>query len=118
MGASSLNADENLRIYLSLTKPSYYAGEYVQGTIHINCLENRPHQNLLIKIEGKEHTYVFIRRGNVYLDAALNSPFDRNTYTQDLVIAQFTNGIPQGQYNFPFSILLPSSLPASLYIDK
>ena len=50
----SLNNDKNLRVYLTLTKRVYIAGEYVEGTVHIDCQMDRPYRSLIIRLEGRE----------------------------------------------------------------
>ena len=50
---SSLNNDKNLQVYMTLTKRVYYAGEIVYGTVHLNCLNDRPYHSLFIRIEGR-----------------------------------------------------------------
>ena len=43
---SSLNSDKDIQIYLTLNNSMFYAGEHVEGVVHINCLTNRPSINI------------------------------------------------------------------------
>ena len=35
---SDLNKDKSARLFLTLNKRVYYAGEMVEGSVHLNCL--------------------------------------------------------------------------------
>lgn len=54
---SSLNKDSTLVIYLTLNKRVYYAGETLQGVVHIDCKANRPYTQLFLKVEGYENVH-------------------------------------------------------------
>lgn len=41
----------------------------------------------------------------------------RQTYYAEFMVADFGGGLMRGQYSFPFSFLLPSSMPASLQLN-
>ena len=52
MGASE-SRDESLQIYIALDKPFYYAGDHVQGVIHVNCLAERLYRFLAFLLKGR-----------------------------------------------------------------
>lgn len=54
---SALNKDSNVKIHMTLAKRVHYAGEYVEGAVHVVCLENRPYRNVHIRLEGKEEIH-------------------------------------------------------------
>ncbi len=56
MGTSQ-NKDPNISIYVSLTKRLYYAGETVEGMVHVDCTAPRPYTELYIKLYGKEEVH-------------------------------------------------------------
>ena len=41
----------------------------------------------------------------------------KQTYYAEVMLADFGAGIPRGQYSFPFSFLLPASMPASFELN-
>ena len=43
---------------------------------------------------------------------------ERGIYIAKFVVEELGGGLMKGHYVFPFSILLPNSLPSSMYIDK
>ena len=51
---SSLNSDPKVRVYLTLKNRMAYAGQTVEGAVHINCYEDRPYRFLHLRIKGKE----------------------------------------------------------------
>lgn len=51
---SSQNKDPLLFIYITLNKRFYYAGETVEGAVHVDCKANRPYTQLCLRIHGSE----------------------------------------------------------------
>lgn len=51
---SSQNKDATVRIYITLSKRVYMAGEMVEGVVHLDCKANRPYTHLYIKLNGSE----------------------------------------------------------------
>ena len=107
---SFLNKDPHLFIYITLSKRFYYAGETVEGAVHVDCKANRPYKQLCLRIHGSEKIHWSENHNNVHLDY---NNF-KDTYLELLPLAQFQSGISTGQYTFPFAFLLPSTLPASV----
>ena len=99
---SFFNKDPHLFIYITLSKRFYYAGETVEGAVHVDCKANRPFTQLCLRIHGSEKVLW-----------SENDNF-KDTYLELLPLAQFQSGISTGQYTFPFAFLLPSTLPASV----
>ena len=53
MGATNLNKDPNTRIFVTLKNRVHYAGQMVEGAVHINCIEDRPiYQFVNLRIRG------------------------------------------------------------------
>lgn len=73
---------------------------------------DRPYRSLVLSLAGDEsvmwtehhdkHTYVF------------SNSFD--SYRGQTVISEF-NGLPQGQYVFPFRFALPTMITGSFYVN-
>ena len=106
---SSQNKDPTIQIYLTLSKRMYYAGETVEGVVHIDCKANRAYNQLFIHIHGSES----VHWTEQYDKTTVQYNNHRDTYDERLPLAQFSMGIKTGQYSFPFALLLPNSLPAS-----
>ena len=100
---SFFNKDPHLFIYITLSKRFYYAGETVEGAVHVDCKANRHFKQLCLRIHGSEKTNINDEVNNF-----------KDTYLELLPLAQFQSGISTGQYTFPFAFLLPSTLPASV----
>lgn len=54
---SSLNKDPTIQIFLTLSKRVYYAGETVEGVVHIDCKALRTYSRLFIRIRGSENVH-------------------------------------------------------------
>jgi hypothetical protein len=54
---SSQNKDPAVRIYITLAKRVYMAGEMIEGAVHLDCKANRPYKQLYIKLNGSEEVY-------------------------------------------------------------
>ena len=47
MGQTNLNKDPNARIFLTLKNRIHFAGQMVEGAVHIQCLEDCPVYNFI-----------------------------------------------------------------------
>ena len=85
--------------------------------VHINCLNSRPYQSLNLVINGSEKCWW---KDNHLSEESnsLSNIGSRVTYLAEMSLAKFDSGLKKGQYNFPFSILLPRTMPASMVLDK
>ena len=106
---SSLNNDPKVRVYLTLKNRMHYSGDIVEGAVHINCYEDRPYRFLHLRIKGKER----IMWAEHYNKSTYVFSNSKQTYYAEVMLADFGAGILRGQYSFPFSFLLPASMPAS-----
>ena len=113
MGAS-LNSDKQVKIYMTLDKRVYYAGETIQGSVHIICKVDRPYRFVRVKFEGREE----VEWDDKQKGREVTNYNKRDSYDFEFIVAKFDLGIKAGQYSFPFSFLLPSSLPASYSLDE
>ena len=68
----------------------------------------------MIRIKGREEVNIQRQIGRY----AFSTMSEWDSYLQDLLIYQFPNGLLLGQYSYPFSILLPSSMSASLILSR
>lgn len=106
---SSQNKDPTLNIYITLGKRFYYAGETVEGVVHIDCKANRPYTQLFLRLHGSECVHWEETYGKTHIHY---SNF-KDTYNEEFLLSNFPMGIKTGQYSLPFSILLPAAFPAS-----
>jgi hypothetical protein len=51
---SSINGDKDAKLFVTLRKRVYYAGEMVEGAVHLNCSAERYYRFLNLLIEGQE----------------------------------------------------------------
>lgn len=49
---SSQNKDPHISLYITLAKRMHYAGEAVEGVVHVDCKAQRPYTSLYIKLHG------------------------------------------------------------------
>jgi hypothetical protein len=106
----ALNSDKAVRIFVTLGKRVYYAGEMVEGAVHLNCLEERPYRSVSIIIRGKER----VMWSEQYGQTTVVYTNKRETYDCWMELVSFSKGILPGHYTYPFSFLLPANLPSTL----
>lgn len=106
---SSQNSDSRVKLYVEMAAPVIYAGQYLEGTAHLQVLEDTAYSDLIISLVGSEEV------GWVERSEKLASTFRnlRKTYAEEFLLRRFEGGLKRGQYSFPFSVLLPSTLPAT-----
>jgi hypothetical protein len=110
---NDLNKDKNVQVFLTLEKLKYYAGEAVNGAVHIVCLQPRPYNFIDLRITGQEHVRWSRKQGkhtHVYTNT-------RDTYFGEFKMAELGMGIQPGHYSYPFSFVLPIAFPSSLFMD-
>ena len=110
---SSQNSDSRVRLYVQLASPAIYAGQYLYGSAHLQVLEDTAYSDLLISLIGSEEVG-WSERSEKLVSAFRNS---RKTYAEEFVLRRFEGGLKRGHYSFPFSVLLPSTLPATAQIS-
>jgi uncharacterized protein YfaS (alpha-2-macroglobulin family) len=93
------NKDKFVQIYLTLNQRKYYAGDTVEGAVHILCLEDTPYKYLELKITGHEKVEWMKKYASNYFDLYQNQ---KDTYFCELKLAEFHDGIQKGQHTFPF----------------
>jgi hypothetical protein len=64
MGAQVEGKDPNLDIYFTIEKNLYFAGEIIQGEVHINCKKKSNYHNLSLMIKGVEHVEATVPSGH------------------------------------------------------
>ncbi len=106
---SSQNKDPNLFIYITLGKRFYYAGETLEGTVHIDCKADCSYTQLFLRLYGSE----CVHWEEVYEKTHIHYNNFKDTYNEELLLSNFPNGIKTGHYSLPFSLLLPAAFPAS-----
>jgi hypothetical protein len=106
-------SDKDVRIFVTFSRRVYYAGEMVEGAVHIHCLNPRPYRTINLIIRGEEKvrwTQSSGKSRKVYSQ-------EKQTYECWMDLASLPGGIFPGFYSYPFSILLPANLPSTLYQD-
>ena len=108
MGAKS--STEFGQININTDRPSYFQGEYVYGTISLNLLKDFPGNELILKIKGKEEARWTEGSGK----NKSHYHGKKIIISHQFPLYKFNSAtIPQGQYNFPFSLFMSPALPAS-----
>lgn len=51
---SSQNSDSRVKLYVEMAVPVIYAGQYLEGTAHLQVLEDTAYSDLLINLVGSE----------------------------------------------------------------
>ena len=111
---SSYTKDDSVDLYLNTNKQFYVAGEYVEGEVYLNMKANREYSNLNIRIEGVEYVRWTTGSGK-------NRRTHSNTYkSYDFynLLVDFHGIVKQGQYQFPFAMLLPAMMSGSFYYSS
>lgn len=113
MGASQ-NKDSYVSIYLSVDRQYYVAGEIIQGEVYLDVKADRNYKSLNLILDGAEavmwteqhdkHTHYYTNNYKNYFNEAL--------------LMDFNGVLPQGQYVFPFALLLPNMMTGSFYISS
>lgn len=104
---STESIDERVDIYLELSKPFYYAGEWIDGTVHINCKQVTQYGGLNLRLEGREYCHWSEGSGK----HRRSYTGDRKFYENEFVLAKFEPMISPGHYSFPFAIPTSAEFP-------
>jgi hypothetical protein len=110
----------------------YTAGDIVTGKIYISVTKPQPATVLNIRILGEEHTVIHHTTNETTSSGGSNHHNSTTTTTEenhfeqansaffnlDYPIHMFPKQIQVGQYEFPFTITLPSNLPSSMICRK
>jgi hypothetical protein len=105
------NVDLNVRMFMTFSKRVYYAGEMVEGALHIHCLNPRPYRSIYLIIRGEES----VRWTESSDKSSSTYSQEKQTYECLIELASLPGGILPGHFTYPFSFLLPTSLPSTLY---
>lgn len=105
--------DDQLDLYMELSKQAYVAGEYVEGCVYIDARVRRAYSALRIKLVGNEKVewQEHRKKKTVTLKNSCKN------YEDSFLMTDFHGAVNQGQYSLPFSFLLPSAMAGSLIMD-
>ena len=106
---SSQNSDNRVKLYVELATQVIYAGQYLDGTAHLQVLEDTAYSDLMVSLVGSEEV-IWVERSEKLASTLRNS---RKTYSEEFLLRGFQGGLKRGHYSLPFSVLLPSTLPAT-----
>jgi hypothetical protein len=96
-------------LHIHLDTRNFQAGEQLLGTVHLKLFQGVQARALCLLFDGKEHAGWETEGGS----HKGGSHFVR----QKFPIFIFTEGyLPPGDYSFPFSFVLPPSLPGSFHL--
>lgn len=111
-------------VWVQTEHPTYYAGDTVNGTIYLNCLNQFPCRGLFISLFGEETTHwvdiiheTRYRTGangqqETYQHAVEHPRHGRTEFFSVKVpVYNFAGQVMPGQYCFPFQFQLPAGLP-------
>lgn len=108
MGTSE-SKDERVEVYYELSKPFYYAGEYIEGTVYLNIKADTEYSALYIKFTGMESC----RWSEGSSKHRRHYSGSLKTFENEFIIANFEPGLRFGQYSFPFSMRTSSEFSGS-----
>ncbi|KAH7463954.1 hypothetical protein PRIC2_005931 [Phytophthora ramorum] len=111
------------KIGLTVSKPSYIAGELVVGTIYVDIHEPIECDALVLKVVGKEKVeFTHVRhetRDGETTTRRDKVELDKGFFNQRLVIfATAGQNYAQGRYTYPFEYQLPAELPGAFKITN
>jgi len=112
-------------VFVALDKPIYCPGEILHGRVLLNCSQPFQAQMLVLKLEGAEKTVW--EEGSSggqrqdYDDGRDNSTLrqgKRDLFKVKIALRQFERSlVTPGQYEFPFTTVLPTNLPGTFTIS-
>jgi hypothetical protein len=105
-----LNKDENIDIYFITLKDYYVAGEYVDGEIYLNVKKTSPYIKLTLGLKGKER----VSWTQKVQDETKTIKAEHINYNVVMDMFDFGTMVKEGQYCFPFSFLLPSTMTGTI----
>jgi hypothetical protein len=120
-------------IIIELNKPSYKPGEVVNGSIYVNMIQSFSTKNLEMTLHVQQYTkfreissdeFHEKNRMRLYMKHITGDHKNikikehkegkKEYFNGSIVIASYSNNlIPPGQYQYPFSFVLPLNLPGS-----
>ena len=121
---------EHGSIYCQTDKAYYVAGEPITGNIYLNLTMSYPASSLEIEVTGKEKLKWTTQESRTVKDddndktefVDVDHKNDRKVIKFKCPVYYFPGGMaPPGQYTFPFSFALPSTIPATMFwnnLDK
>lgn len=125
MGNSFSNGNN---LYIHLDKPYYSPGDAVHGHVLLNCVLPFQAAALVLKVEGYEKTHWNEHHTNRrYCEHSKSwvedSVVHRRSGTRDMFhitvpLYTYSHTVQPGQYQFPFSCVLPTNLPGSLELKN
>jgi hypothetical protein len=116
MGGSG-SKPANLSIWLD--RPCYNAGDTLSGKVYL--LVTQPDyfaDTLQVSLSGREATRIRYTTGSGKKRKSRTARAQRNIMVVDLPLHQFPDSkCTPGQFEFPFSLVLPETLPTSMFVD-
>ena len=113
-------------IFIHTTKPEYYPGELVQGTVHLNVTTPADIDSIKILIDGSEETYFTVTKtytttiNGKTTTRLREKPFEERRIffvnVVDLFAAKST--LQPGVFVFPFQFMLNHNLPGSCSVES
>lgn len=102
------NKESEVGVAIELDKEFYFAGETVNGTLHLNAKKKYPCARILLHIKGVE-SCEFAHEGTSERQMVTKSLVDCSYIVQDYG----PNNALLGQYSFPFSFKFMDYLPGT-----
>lgn len=111
MGGQESKCSERGSFFIDLAKPSFFSGEFVQGTINLKS-EGYESNKIFLVLTGEEKLKMQYKHGKNTRYAKAKEPI----FQQVIDIYYFEGGkVPPGQFQFPFSVQLPKWFPPSFF---
>lgn len=115
-------------VYVYTDRPFYHSGDAVNGFVMLNCVKPFQCDSVTLKIEGEEKVSWEEKKNESTYDSAREEwvsteeyrPYsgDHEFFKVKQVIHGFSQMCQVGQYQFPFSFVLPTGLPGSFHFDE
>lgn len=109
-------------------KMHYRAGEVMRGKVYLSVRgKSEPALSILLQLRGQEHSVIHYTTSETERDGRREETYTRDHYDQakneffhtEYPLHTFAGQqVRSGQYEYPFSIHLPTTLPSSMRCDK
>lgn len=106
---SSYHKDEKVEIFMDINREYYVAGQEVHGCAYLDVKEQRSYSCMQILVNGQE--YVYWSEGSGKNRRSYSNR--HHSYENSFTLHNFQGTVPQGQYAFPFTFVLPSMMCGS-----
>jgi len=113
MGNSHIQ-DPNIEIFMQINKQYYFAGEYVEGEVYVRAKQPSTYKKLVVSLDGEE--FVYWTEGQGRNKRHYSNRYQN--YKSSFIVMDFQGKVNQGDFTFPFALLLPNMITGSFFYSK